>query len=76
MIVPAWDRKALDTLEGNIQALVTGGRCEEEGCRRKAEWYVNRGKESFHWCPMHTIACMDEKDYWKQNHSPLAHIKQ
>lgn len=66
----------MNTLEGNIQALVTGGRCEEDACEAEASWYVSRGKESFHWCAMHTIACMEEKDFWKQGRALLTHIKQ
>lgn len=66
----------MDTLEGKIQALITGAACEEQGCAEEARWYVSRADESFHWCTMHTVLCMAEKDFWKQGTAILAHVPQ
>ena len=66
----------MDTLEGSMQALVTGGKCEEDGCIERARWYVSRGSDSFHWCSMHTVTSMEERDFWKQSRVLLSHVKQ
>ena len=54
-------------LEGSIQALVTGSKCEERGCKYEARWYVSMGEESYHYCSMHTVCCMEETDFWRRS---------
>jgi len=54
-----------------MQRLQSGGRCEEVGCYKEAEWLVNFGEVSFHWCPKHTMKHMRDRSFWQLK---LAHL--
>ena len=66
----------MDTLEGKLQALVTGALCEQRGCTERAEWYISRADESYHLCALHAIVCMEEREFWKQRSAIALFIPQ
>jgi len=50
---------------GKMQRIQAGCRCEEVGCQRQAEWYINFRDGSFYWCPKHTVKHMRERNFWQ-----------
>ena len=42
------------TTQGIVQRLVTGNRCELQGCYEMAFWLVTFGSDTSHRCPKHT----------------------
>ena len=43
-----------ETSQMGIQRLVTGNRCEAQGCYKMALWLVSIKSETSHWCVKHT----------------------
>jgi hypothetical protein len=47
-----------------LKRLVTGYRCETDGCFEMALWLVSLGGKNFHWCAKHTKIGMRDQGRW------------
>ena len=52
------------TSQALLERLITGGRCEVEGCYEMAVWLVSFNEEAAHWCPKHTRINMRDVGQW------------
>ena len=50
-----------------VQRLITGYRCETQGCYEMAQWLVTHDETAHHWCARHTRGFMRDKMMWKMN---------
>ena len=54
------------TTQTGLKRLVTGGRCEAQGCHEIALWLVSFESETSHWCLKHTRTFMRDTRYWER----------
>jgi hypothetical protein len=54
------------TSQTGLQRLVTGRRCEVQGCYNMALWLVLFESEASHWCSKHTRIFMRDASLWKR----------
>jgi hypothetical protein len=54
------------TSQAGLQRLVTGHRCEVQGCYRMALWLVSFESETSHWCSKHTRVFMRDVSFWER----------
>jgi len=52
------------TSQAMLERLITGERCEVEGCYDLAVWLVSFDDEASHWCSKHTRIKMRDASHW------------
>jgi hypothetical protein len=59
------------TWHAGLQRVITGNRCEVQGCYEMALWLVTFKDENSHLCGKHTRSCMRNMSFWNERLSPI-----
>jgi hypothetical protein len=63
------------TSQAGLKRLITGHRCEVQGCYALAHWLVSFESETSHWCSKHTHIFMRDARLWKKKASNVEGLR-